>query len=185
METEWTEGRAREAGRPARRAKGGVHARYEPKSRERRCRSQSPHSSEEAPVTGVERRAGRKVEGVEDRTTEERPPRVPPGVKQGGDIQARWAWAEPTFWPERMLAALEQGAKGGKWFGPTPTLPRTGCSPWPQPMRWPANPLAGEPLTGEPYAGKPLVRFGGGRDRDNRSFLPLSKQWEVKDQSVG
>ena len=30
-----------------------------------------------------------------------------------------------------------------------------------------------KPPTGEPDAGKPPVRFGGGRDRDNRSFLPL------------
>jgi len=53
---------------------------------------------------------------VQDRTTEERPPTVPIGAKQGGDIQARWAWVEPTVWTERMLAALEQGVKGGKWF---------------------------------------------------------------------
>ena len=25
-------------------------------------------------------------------------------------------WVEPTVWTERMLAALEQGVKGGKWF---------------------------------------------------------------------
>lgn len=53
---------------------------------------------------------------MQDRTTEERPPTVPIGAKQGGDIQARWAWVEPTVWTERMLAALEQGVKGGKWF---------------------------------------------------------------------
>jgi RNA-directed DNA polymerase len=28
----------------------------------------------------------------------------------------RWHWVEPTVWTERMLAALEQGVKGGKWF---------------------------------------------------------------------
>jgi len=31
----------------------------------------------------------------------------------------------------------------------------------------------GHSPTGEPYAGEPHVRFGGGRDRANRSFLPL------------
>jgi RNA-directed DNA polymerase len=33
-----------------------------------------------------------------------------------GDIRARWAWAEPVVWTDRMLQALEQGVKGGRWF---------------------------------------------------------------------
>lgn len=65
---------------------------------------------------GVERRAGRKVEGVKDRTTQETPAVVPEAATQVGEIRARWAWAEATVWTERMLAALEQGVKGGKWF---------------------------------------------------------------------
>ena len=35
---------------------------------------------------------------------------------QEEDIRARWAWVEPSVWTERMLAALESGVKGGKWF---------------------------------------------------------------------
>jgi RNA-directed DNA polymerase len=35
---------------------------------------------------------------------------------QGGEVRARWAWTEPVVWTERMLTALEQGVKGGKWF---------------------------------------------------------------------
>src|SRR5438309_5178954 len=27
-----------------------------------------------------------------------------------------WSWVEPRVWTERMLAALEQGVKGGKWY---------------------------------------------------------------------
>lgn len=65
---------------------------------------------------GVERRAGRKVEGVEDRAAEDQPAGVPEGATQAGEIRVRWAWVEPTVWTERMLAALEQGVKGGKWF---------------------------------------------------------------------
>ena len=65
---------------------------------------------------GVERREGRKVEGVEDRATEGKPATVPEAATQAGEIRARWAWVEPTVWTERMLAALEQGVKGGKWF---------------------------------------------------------------------
>jgi RNA-directed DNA polymerase len=28
----------------------------------------------------------------------------------------RWPWAEPAVWTPRMLTALEQGVKGGKWY---------------------------------------------------------------------
>src|SRR5262249_25787535 len=28
----------------------------------------------------------------------------------------RWSWAEPSVWSERMLTALEEGVKGGKWY---------------------------------------------------------------------
>jgi RNA-directed DNA polymerase len=35
---------------------------------------------------------------------------------QAGELRARWAWAEESVWTERMLAALEQGVKGGVWF---------------------------------------------------------------------
>lgn len=35
---------------------------------------------------------------------------------QGEDIRTRWEWVEPSVWTERMLAALENGVKGGKWF---------------------------------------------------------------------
>ena len=41
---------------------------------------------------------------------------MPATAKQAGDIGARWAWVEPAVWTERMLTALENGVKGGKWF---------------------------------------------------------------------
>lgn len=37
-------------------------------------------------------------------------------AKQAGDVRARWAWTERSIWTNRMLAALEQGVKGGVWF---------------------------------------------------------------------
>ena len=43
---------------------------------------------------------------------EEGPAGVPEKAKQAGDIRARWAWAEPTVWTDRMLAALENGVIG-------------------------------------------------------------------------
>jgi RNA-directed DNA polymerase len=52
---------------------------------------------------------------VKDRQAEGRPVSVP-AAKQTGEVRARWAWAEPNVWTERMLTALEDGVKGGKWF---------------------------------------------------------------------
>jgi len=38
-------------------------------------------------------------------------------LKRDGERRARWAWAEPSVWSDRMLAALENNSvKGGKWF---------------------------------------------------------------------
>lgn len=53
---------------------------------------------------------------MKDGPREEGPPTVAGKPKQGGDIRSRWAWVKPEVWTERMLAALESGVKGGKWF---------------------------------------------------------------------
>lgn len=37
-------------------------------------------------------------------------------TKQTGEMPGRWSWVEPSVWTPRMLTALEQGVKGGKWF---------------------------------------------------------------------
>src|SRR5712675_2369011 len=31
-------------------------------------------------------------------------------------LKCDWSWSEPTVWTARMLTALEQGVKGGKWY---------------------------------------------------------------------
>lgn len=50
---------------------------------------------------------------------------VPFAAKQAGEVQQRfafgheserWSWTESSVWTDRMLTALEQGVKGGKWF---------------------------------------------------------------------
>lgn len=51
-----------------------------------------------------------------DKGTEGRPAGVLETATQAGEVRARWAWTEPSVWTERMLAALEKGVKGGKWF---------------------------------------------------------------------
>ena len=51
-----------------------------------------------------------------DRRKEDKPALVSDGTKQAGEIRDRWSWVEPDVWTERMLTALEEGVKGGKWF---------------------------------------------------------------------
>lgn len=49
-------------------------------------------------------------------TTERKPAGVAETPTQAGEIRARWVWVEPAVWTDRMLTALENGVKGGKWF---------------------------------------------------------------------
>ena len=39
-----------------------------------------------------------------------------PRAKQGREVPTKWEWTEASVWSERMLATLETGVKGGKWF---------------------------------------------------------------------
>jgi RNA-directed DNA polymerase len=44
------------------------------------------------------------------------PPSVGSSPRQGGEARRDWSWAEPSVWTDRMLTALENGVKGGRWF---------------------------------------------------------------------
>ena len=51
------------------------------------------------------------------RQSESQAPGVPKRATQGAETRAgKWSWVEASVWSERMLAALENGVKGGKWF---------------------------------------------------------------------
>lgn len=41
---------------------------------------------------------------------------VPGTATQGAETRRDWSWVEASIWTERMLAALANGVKGGKWF---------------------------------------------------------------------
>jgi hypothetical protein len=43
---------------------------------------------------------------------------VPKTAKQEAEAcsPVRWEWVEASVWTERMLAALGNGVKGGKWY---------------------------------------------------------------------
>ena len=47
---------------------------------------------------------------------EEQRSSVPDKAKQERTHLSPWDWVEPSVWTDKMLAALERGVKGGKWF---------------------------------------------------------------------
>jgi len=81
-----------------------------------------------APIVARKGRNGPGAKGaqeggdVTDQAKEEPPATVSEQTQQAGEaqnvwaIRARWAWVEPEVWTERMLTALEEGVKGGKWL---------------------------------------------------------------------
>jgi RNA-directed DNA polymerase len=52
---------------------------------------------------------------VKDRQLQIELPGVPK-AKQGREVTPQWAWTEAEVWTERMLATLERGITGGKWY---------------------------------------------------------------------
>ena len=50
------------------------------------------------------------------KAAEYQPGAVSERIKRAGELMRRWGWVELAIWTERMLTALEQGVKGGKWF---------------------------------------------------------------------
>ena len=68
----------------------------------------------------VPAKGGRKVKNVSDTTHHETPARVPTGAIQAGERPAEtpsWLTLESSAaWTPRMLATLERGIKGGKWY---------------------------------------------------------------------
>lgn len=115
LETEGSEGLAREAGRPGRPSEPVFMHPYQGAEEPGPSRRQSVRSSDEGPVMGLEPRERKKVETVSNRQQEDQPASVPL-AKQAGEIRVRWAWTEPAVWTDRMLAALEDGVKGDVWF---------------------------------------------------------------------
>jgi RNA-directed DNA polymerase len=62
------------------------------------------------------------------------PSPVPAVAKPEGDTPAphRWAWVEASIWTERMLAALDNGVQGGRWYSLMDKVasPRTLAAAW-------------------------------------------------------
>jgi len=79
-----------------------------------RRRAARSAESKAAPRDG--RQEGGSVSDTEWQS-ESQAPVVPERATQGAESQGRdWSWVEATVWSERMLAALGNGVKGGRWF---------------------------------------------------------------------
>src|SRR6266540_2684038 len=44
------------------------------------------------------------------------PASVSERTSPAGAVRARWAWTAPEVWTPRMLTALEEGVRGGRWY---------------------------------------------------------------------
>lgn len=51
---------------------------------------------------------------MKDTRTKDKPQTVRK-LERGGEARARWSWVESAVWTDRMLEALDNGVKGGKW----------------------------------------------------------------------
>src|SRR5215510_10224234 len=62
------------------------------------------------------------------------PSRVPVMANPEGDTQdpTPWTWVEASIWTKRMLAALDNGVTGGRWYSlrDKVTAPRTLAAAW-------------------------------------------------------
>src|SRR6266849_4898679 len=87
----------------------------------RRDRSQSPHSTAAARAarSGESKAAprdGRQEGGSgKDGMRQAQAPAVPARVRQGAETRD-WSWVEASVWTDRMVSALVNGVKGGRWF---------------------------------------------------------------------
>ena len=88
---------------------------------------------------------------------EEGRPTIVREAKQVGEAHARWAWVEPCVWTERMLTALEDGVKGGKWFS---LIDKVSA---PRVLRW---------------AFTKVKANGGAAGVDHQTIVMYEQQWE-------
>src|SRR5205807_2930411 len=83
-------------------------------------RSQSPRSTDAAQAAGgmgsktISREGGQEGGGVKTEEGTESTDSAQ-AATQGAETRG-FAWAEASIWTERMIAALVNGVKGGRWF---------------------------------------------------------------------
>src|SRR2546421_10379515 len=87
-----------------------------------RCdRSQSPHSTAAARAArsaeskAAPREGGQEGGSGKDGMRHERASGVSERATQGAEARD-WTWVEASVWTDRMVSALVNGVKGGRWF---------------------------------------------------------------------
>jgi hypothetical protein len=87
-----------------------------------RCdRSQSPHSTAAARAArsaeskAAPREGGQEGGSGKDGMRHERASAVPERATQGAEARD-WSWVEASVWTDRMVSALVNGVKGGRWY---------------------------------------------------------------------
>ncbi len=76
-----------------------------------------PARSESAESKAAPREGRQEGGDVKAGTKQDEAPQVTARAKQGAETHERnWTWVEASIWSERMLSALGNGVKGGKWF---------------------------------------------------------------------
>jgi hypothetical protein len=85
-------------------------------------RSQSLHSTDAASaVRGAAsktapREGRQEVGGAKSGMRQQAASGVPEKATQGAEARRQWWWTEASIWTERMVSALGNGVKGGKWY---------------------------------------------------------------------
>src|SRR5204863_49165 len=67
-------------------------------------------------ASATERRASTPEEVFRQESGSLAPPETATQGEETEPQRDRWGFVEPAIWTERMIAALETGVKGGRWF---------------------------------------------------------------------
>lgn len=95
-------------------------------------------------------------------------------AKQGAEAQRDFSWAEASVWTQRMLSALGNGVKGGKWFSLMDKVfaPKTLAAAW-------TKVKANKGAAG--VDGQSVERFAAKAD-DYLAELQIIKNWALREE---
>src|SRR5260370_3598507 len=75
-----------------------------------------PRAAEGAGSKTAPREGRQEVGGARSGMTQQAASGVPAKATQGAEARRQWWWTEASIWTERMVSALGNGVKGGKWY---------------------------------------------------------------------
>src|SRR5260370_28818017 len=74
-----------------------------------------PRAAEGAGSKTAPREGRQEVGGARSGMTQQAASGVPAKDTQGAEARSQWWWTEASIWTERMVSAMGNGVKGGKW----------------------------------------------------------------------